>query len=182
MREDTPAGGAAVPAPVEIGVSDTDLDIVRADFRRRRLGFRQPGLLVVGILLLVLGVLRLRSHGTGLELWSLYCGIVYIAGALFFMWRPPKNVPAFLPSRELQFSETGLGIRFIYGSARLNHYGWWRIKAIDDLGELFVLVPLFGSRIVFPKRDFPDGGREAWAFFSQHGGAGRTTSVTAGPV
>jgi len=106
MREDTPAGGAAVPAPVEIGVSDTDLDIVRADFRRRRLGFRQPGLLVVGILLLVLGVLRLRSHGTGLELWSLYCGIVYIAGALFFMWRPPKNVPAFLPSRELQFSET----------------------------------------------------------------------------
>jgi len=71
------------------------------------------------------------------------------------MWRPPKNVPAFLPSRELQFSETGLGIRFIYGSARLNHYGWWRIKAIDDLGELFVLVPLFGSRIVFPKRDFP---------------------------
>ena len=50
------------------------------------------------------------------------------------------------------------------------------IRAIDDIGEVFVLVPKFGKRVVFPKRSFPDGGREAWAFFAAHGVAGRTAA------
>jgi hypothetical protein len=54
------------------------------------------------------------------------------------------------------------------------HYPWRKIRAIHDIGESFVLVPNFGKRLVFPKRSFPAGGREAGAFFTTHGVAGRT--------
>jgi hypothetical protein len=90
-------------------------------------------------------------------------------------------VPAVLRSSDLQFSETGLDFVVIFTGKGARQYSWSRIRSIDDIGECFVLVPKFGSRVVFPKRDFPDGGREAWAFFATHGVAGRTPPIATVP-
>lgn len=167
-----------VPAAVQLHVVDADVDSVRADFRWRRRRLSQPWMLVLGIPLVFMGLLRIREIHSVLDLWQLAFGVLYIG----FAWIPTKNAPAVLRSSELQFSDTGLDVVVIFTGKGARRYLWRQIRAIDDIGECFVLVPKFGTRAVFPKRDFPDGGREAWAFFEQHGVAGRTPSVTAAPV
>jgi hypothetical protein len=135
-------------------------------------------MLVLGILFVLIGLLRIREIHSLLDLWQFGVGLLYIAAA----WLPSKAAPPVLRSSELQFSDAGLDVVVIFTGKGARHYSWSRIRAVDDIGECFVLVPKFGARVVFPKRDFPDGGREAWAFFAARGVAGRTPSVAAVPV
>ncbi|MGH7716276.1 MAG: hypothetical protein ACREML_09805 [Vulcanimicrobiaceae bacterium] len=109
-----------------------------------------------------------RPH-TFLDLWSLYAGIIFIGSA----WFMAANVPASLRPTDLRFSEEGLAVDVAFERKPVRHYSWQAIRAINDIGESFVLVPKFGKRVVFPKRSFPDGGRKAWSFFAAHGVAGR---------
>jgi hypothetical protein len=135
-------------------------------------------MLILGVLFIAIGLLRIREIHSLLDLWQLAFGVLYIG----FAWVPTKSAPAVLRSSELQFSDTGLDVVVIFTGKGARHYSWGRIRAIDDIGECFVLVPKFGTRVVFPKRDFPDGGHEAWAFFAAHGVAGRTHPGAAVPA
>jgi hypothetical protein len=102
-------------------------------------------------------------------MWTRFC-LIFIAASL----RPDAKIPSAERSTVLQFSETGLDVDVAFQRNLPRHYSWRGIRAVNDIGEQFVLVPVFGKRLVFPKRSFPDGGREAWAFFAAHGVAGRT--------
>jgi hypothetical protein len=170
MHASAVAGGAPVPAPVQMYVHDRDVDAVQADFHRRRHGLVQLWVPIMGILLVTLGLVRMRSPHTALELWPLYIGIVYLGGTLLAVLRPAKSgIPLVLRPAELRFSETGIDVLGAFSGKPSHHYSWRGIRAINDIGEWFVLIPTFGTRVVIPKRDFSDGGREAWAFFAAHG-------------
>jgi hypothetical protein len=164
----------SVPAPVAIEVYDGDLEAMRADFRRSRHGVPRPWILGIGIVYLGLAVLKLVDHLGDWWFWAL-CGALFIlmstrAGARF----PPAVRPT-----GLRFSAAGLDVDVAFEKDPRRHYSWRGIRAIHDIGESFVLVPAFGKRLVFPKRSFPDGGREAWAFFAAHGVAGRVSQPQA---
>ena len=119
----------------------------------------------------------MRPH-TFWDLWSLYLGIVFIGGA----WFITANVPAALRPTDLRFPAGGLDVDVAFERTPFRHYSWRSIRAINDVGESFVLVSKFGKRMVFPKRSFPDGGREAWSFFAAHGVAGRAPSMRSVPA
>lgn len=161
----------AVPAPVALDVREVDLDEMRADYLRHCHGIPRPWMLVAGILYLVFAVAKLIAHrGDWVPDWWLWLGAVaFIAMST----RPGPQLPSVERATELRFSETGLDVDLAFAGNVPRNYPWRRIRAIHDTGTSFVLVPAFGKRIVFPKRSFPDGGREAEAFLDAHGIAGR---------
>lgn len=163
---------ASIPMPVGFEVYDADLEMVRADLRRRRFGLRDPAMFVLGLAFCVLGVLNLTIHDNfG---WAyLLVGCVQFA---FSMWGKMQS-PLVLRPLDLHFAEDGIEVDVAYHHQPLRHFSWSAIRALDDIGDAFVLVPKFGTRIVFPKRSFPDGGSDAWAFFTAHGVAGRMPSA-----
>ncbi len=164
----------SVPAPVDLDVREGDLDTMRADYLRHSHGVPRPWLFSIGILDLALSVAKLARHQGDWWFYALTGAILIVismrAGAGF----PPAERPT-----ELRFSTDGLDVDVDVAFARdlPRHYPWRRIRAIHDIGESFVLVPTYGKRLVFPKRSFPDGGREAAAFFAAHGVIGRKPAV-----
>jgi hypothetical protein len=160
---------ASVPAPVDLDANDFDLEAMRADFRQHCHGVYRPWFFGLGILYVALGVFDVVDHRAIWWSWGLF-GLLLIAVSL----RPDAKIPSAERSTVLQFSESGLDVDVAFQRTPSRHYSWRGIRAINDIGEHFVLVPVFGKRLVFPKRSFPDGGHEAWAFFAAHGVAGRT--------
>jgi hypothetical protein len=157
-----------VPAPLALEVYERDLDAMRADYLRHCHGVPRPWIFGIGILYLVLAGAKVADHRGDWWFWAL-------SGALFIVMstRAGAGFPSAERSTELRFSADGLDVDVAFARDPLRHYAWRRIRKIHDIGEAFVLVPAFGKRLVFPKRSFPDGGREAWAFFAAHGVAGR---------
>jgi hypothetical protein len=99
-------------------------------------------------------------------------GVLFIVGST----RAGAQFPPSVRPTGLHFTADGLDLDVAFEKNPRRRYSWREIRRIDDIGEVFVLVPKFGRRVVFPKRSFPDGGREAWAFFTEHDvtGASRT--------
>ena len=157
----------AVPAPVDLDVREVDLEDMRSDYLRHCHGIPRPWMLGVGMMYLALPILKLIAHrGDWWQDWWLWLGaIAFIAMST----RPGPQIPSVERATELRFSEAGLDVDIAFAGNIPRHYPWRRIRAIHDIGASFVLVPRFGKRIVFPKRSFPDGGREAWAFLTAHG-------------
>jgi hypothetical protein len=162
----------AVPAAVELDVRESDLDAMRADYLRHAHGVPRPWIGWIGVLNLVLSVAKVARHQNDWWFWAV-AGVLFI----FMSLRAGANVPSAERVTELHFSDTGLDADVAFAPNRLRHYAWRNIRAIHDTGEAFVLVPSFGKRLVFPKRAFPDGGREAGAFFAAHGVVGRRAAV-----
>jgi hypothetical protein len=165
------------PAPVDLDVNDVDFEAMRADYRQHCHGVQRPWFLGLGIAYVALGVFGVVGHRPLWWMWTLF-GLAFIALSL----RPNAKIPSAERSTVLRFSETGLDVDVAFQGNSPRHYSWRGIRAINDIGEQFVLVPRwFGKRLIFPKRSFPDGGREAWSFFAAHGVAGRTPPVAAVP-
>jgi hypothetical protein len=160
-----------VPAPVDLDVREVDLDEMRADYLQHCHGIPRPWMFVAGMMYLALAVVKLIAHPSDwAQDWWLWVGAVAF---LVFSTRPGPQFPSVERANRLHFSEAGLDVDMAVAGNVARHYPWQRIRAIHDTGSSFVLVPQFGRRIVFPKRSFPDGGREAEAFFAAHGVAGR---------
>ena len=157
-----------VPEPVALDVTDGDLAAMRADFWRRSRGVPRPWFLGIGIAYLVLGLYDVVTHRDLWWFWAL-AGLLLMLGST----RAGKGFPPAARPTELRFSENGLDFDVVREKTPQLHYTWRGIRSIDDIGDAFVLVPQFGKRIVLPKRSFPDGGREAQAFFTAHGVTGR---------
>jgi hypothetical protein len=161
-----------VPAPVDFDVGEADLDAMRADYLRHAHGVPRPWLFWIGILDLALSVAKVARHQGDWWFYAMTGAILIVlamrAGAGF----PPAERPT-----ELRFSAGGLDVDVAFARAGPRHYPWSSIRVIHDIGESFVLVPRYGKRLVFPKRSFPDGGREAAAFFAAHGIVGRRPAV-----
>lgn len=163
---------ASIPAPVDLDVKDFDLEAMRADFRQHCHGVYRPWFFGLGILYVALGMFDVVEHRAIWWMWGLF-GLAFIAVSL----RPDAKIPSAERSTVVQFSETGLDVDVAFQRTLPRHYSWSGIRAINDIGEQFVLVPVFGKRVVFPKRSFPDGGREAAAFFTAYGVAGRRPAI-----
>jgi hypothetical protein len=163
------SGRMDVPAPVDLDVNDFDFEAMRADYRQHCHGVQLPWFFGLGIAYIALGLFGVVAHRPLWWVWTL-SGLIFIAMSM----RPNAKIPSAERSTVLQFSETGLDVDVAFQRNPSRHFSWRGIRAINDIGEHFVLVPMFGKRLVFPKRSFPDGGREAWAFFAAHGVAGRT--------
>jgi hypothetical protein len=157
----------SVPASVDLDVREVDLVDMRADYLRHCHGVPRPWMLAAGIMYLCVAVLNLAVHRA--DWWIWLGGVAFIV----LSTRAGAQFPSAERATVLSFSDTGLDVDVAFQRAPPRHYSWRRIRAIHDIGESFVLVPMFGKRIVFPKRSFPDGGREAEAFFAAHGVAGR---------
>jgi len=166
---DTSTGGVSVPAPIALDVYESDLDAMRADFRRHA-RVPRPWMLGIGIAYLGLALLQARSHRSEWWFWAA-CGALFI---IMSTRAGPQFPPAVRPTG-LHFTAAGLDLDVAFEKNPRRHYSWREIRAIHDIGEAFVLVPKFGRRVVFPKRSFPDDGREAWAFFAAHGVTARTS-------
>lgn len=156
----------AVPAPLALDVHEGDVDAMRADFRRHH-RVPRPWLLGVGIADLGLALLQANAQRSEWWFWT-------ASGALFiiFSTRAGANFPSAVRPTGLHFTADGLDLDVAFEPDPRRHYSWREIRRIDDIGAAFVLVPSFGKRVVFPKRAFSDGGREAWAFFAAHGVTG----------
>lgn len=159
-----------IPAPLALDVYDRDVDAMRADFRQHH-RVPRPWMFGLGIVYLALAGAKVAGHFGDWWFWALI-GVLSIvtstrAGAEF----PPSVRPT-----GLHFTAGGLDLDVAFEKNPRRHYSWREIRRIDDIGEVFVLVPKFGRRVVFPKRSFPDGGLEAWTFVTEHGvtGARRT--------
>ena len=165
-------GPGAVPDPVAFEVHESDLDAMRADYLWHCHGIPRPWILGVGIAYLLLAAANLARHDGGWWFWVLLGALSLITST-----QAGPGFPAAERATQVRFSTRGLDVAIAFGGEELRHYSWRRIRAIHDIGEAFVLVPAFGKRLVFPKRAFPDGGREAAAFFAAHGIAGRRPAV-----
>jgi hypothetical protein len=90
----------------------------------------------------------------------------------------------FLRPTDLRFSDEGLDFDVAFAPPSNRYYPWRWIRRIEDIGDSFVIVTRLYKRIVLPKRSFPDGGSEAWAFIIAHGVTGRVSAspVTAAPA
>ena len=161
-----------VPTPVSIELYDRDVDAMQADYLRHCHGVPRPWAFWVGIAYLVFAVAKVARHQDDWWFWALLAAI-----SLIMSTRAGAEFPSTERPTELRFSADGLDVDVAFARDQPWHFSWRRIRAIHDIGESFVLVPAFGKRLVFPKRSFPDGGREAWAFFAAHGVAGRTPAV-----
>jgi hypothetical protein len=168
MPAGTAGAASPVPAPVAVEVYDSDLEAMRADFRRHCHGVPRPWILGIGIVYLGLAVLKLVDRAGDWWFWAL-CGALFI----LMSTRAGAQFPPAVRTTGLRFSADGLDVDVAFEKNPRRHYSWRGIRAINDIGDSFVLVPAFGRRLVFPKRSFSDGGREAWAFFAAHGVAGR---------
>ncbi len=162
-----------IPDPVAVDANEFDAEIVRADYRAHH-RVPRPGLAVAGAGFLVLALLNWMRHWPFSHYWWLLLfGVAYIAMSM----RAGKGFPSVVLPSGLHFSGTGIDLDVPFVKDPRRHYSWHGIR-IDDIGEVFVLVPSFGKRVVIPKRSFPDGGREAWAFFTANHVAGRTPLAT----
>lgn len=159
----------SVPAPVDLDVREDDLDAMRADYLRHAHGVPRPWLFWIGVLDLVLSVAKIARHQGDWWFYALTGALLVVFAMRAGVGFPPADRPT-----ELRFSAAGLDVDVASARAGPHHFPWRRIRAIHDIGESFVLVPTYGKRLVFPKRSFPDGGREAAAFFAAHGVVGRT--------
>jgi hypothetical protein len=167
MPEIASAGVRAVPSPLPFEVYDTDLERAREAYWRGRVGIRKIPAFVIGIVFLLLTVLNFIGHRV--DWWiTLLTGCAFIALSL----RPDPNEPPLLRPIELRFGDDGIDVDVAYAQPPSRHYAWNKLRAIEDIGEALVLIPTFGTRVVFPKRNFPDGGSEALSFFAAHGIAG----------
>jgi hypothetical protein len=155
-----------VPAPLALEVYDRDVDAMRADFRQQH-RVPYPWLLAVGIVALVLAVAKGVEHAGDWWFWTLM-GVFYIVSST----RARADFPPSVRPTGLHFTADGLDLDVAFEKNPRRRYSWREIRRIDDIGEVFVLVPKFGRRVVLPKRSFPDGGREAWAFIAAHGVTG----------
>lgn len=164
-----------VPEPVELDVRESDLDAMRSDYLRHCHGVPRPWIGWIGVLNLVLSGAKVARQQNDWWFWAV-AGVLFI----FMSLRAGANFPSAERVTELHFSDTGLDVDVAFAPNRLRHHSWRNIRAIHDIGESFVLVPSFGKRLVFPKRAFPDGGREAAAFFAVHGVVGRRPAVQVG--
>jgi hypothetical protein len=117
---------------------------------------------------LVLSLLQANDHRSAWWFWGASGAFMVISSMRTRTDRPQSVRPT-----GLHFTSNGLDLDVAFERDPRRHYSWREIRRIDDIGEVFVLVPKFGRRVVFPKRSFPDGGREAWAFFTEHGVRGR---------
>jgi hypothetical protein len=162
-----------VPAPIHIELRDADIEAMRADFRRHSHGIQRPWIFGIGIAYLGLALLNVKDHRGDWWVWALG-GVLFIVMGI----RPDPKFPSSVRTTGLRFSAAGLDVDVVMEMYPRRHYSWRGIRAINDIGESFVLVPTFGKRVVFPKRTFPDGGREASAFFAAHGVTGRHITST----
>jgi hypothetical protein len=162
-----------VPAPVALDVNDADIDAMRAEYRRRS-RVPRPAFLIIGIAYVGLGIADWLGHRGPAWFWVV-CGVILMAFSLY----AGKDFPSSVRPTGLHFSEDGLDLDVAFEKNPRRHYSWGQIRTIDDIGESFVLVPKYGKRAVLTKRSFPDGGNEAWAFFTAHGVSGRRPSVAA---
>lgn len=156
----------AVPAPLALEVYDGDVDAMRADYRRHHRVLR-PWLLAVGIAALGLAAVKGAGHVGDWWFWTLM-GAFYVVSST----RAGADFPPAVRPTGLHFTSDGLDLDVAFEKNPRRRYSWREIRRIDDIGEVFVLVPTFGRRVVLPKRSFPDGGREAWAFIAEHGVTG----------
>jgi hypothetical protein len=160
----------SVPPPLALDVYDRDVDAMRSDFRRHH-RVPRPWFFGLGIVTLGLAAAKVAGHYGDWWFWAL-TGVLYIV----ISTRADANFPPSVRPTGVRFSAAGLDLDVAFEKNPRRHYSWREIRRINDIGEVFVLVPKFGRRVVFPKRSFPDDGREAWAFFTEHGvtGASRT--------
>ena len=142
-----------------VDANEFDAEAMRADYLAHCRHLPRPWLAAAGVGYLIVGLLGWMRHGQ-YWYWVVF-GLVWIAMGFY----PGKAFPeAVLPSG-VRFSATGIDVDVPFMKDPRRHYSWRRIRWIDDIGESFVLVPSWGKRVVIPKRSFPDGGHEAWAFF-----------------
>jgi hypothetical protein len=157
-----------IPDPVALDVNEFDVEAMRADYLAHCHGVPRPWLAAIGVFFLVLALLDWARH---LTYWYLLLfGVAYIA----FSTRAGKDFPTAVRPSGVRFSAEGIDVDVPFVKDPRRHYSWRGIRRIDDIGEAFVLVPTFGHRVILPKRSFPDGGHEAWAFFVANRVAGRT--------
>jgi hypothetical protein len=158
-----------IPDPVALDANEFDAETMRADYRANH-RIARPGFAVCGVGFLILALLAWARHWPLSQYWwQLFFGVGYIAMSLW----AGKGFPAAVLPSGMRFSATGLDFDVPFMKNPRRHYSW-RGMRIDDIGEVFVLVPFFGARVVIPKRSFPDGGHEAWAFFTANHVARRT--------
>lgn len=144
--------------------------------QRQRHGVANPALFVLGVLFLLLELAPLTWHGAVrwemVALGPLYIALSFVSGTRF---------GGALRPTDLRFSDDGLDFDVAFAPPSNRYYRWRLMRRIEDIGDSFVIVTRLYKRIVLPKRSFPDGGREAWAFIVAHGVTGRasTSSVTA---
>lgn len=156
-----------IPDPVALDTNEFDVEVMRADYLAHCHRVPRPWLAASGVCYLIVGLLGWMRHGQ-YWYWVLF-GLAWIAMSLY----PGKAFPQAVMPSGVRFSATGLDVDVPFVKDPRRHYSWRGIRRIDDIGEAFVLVPLFGKRVVMPKRSFPDAGHEAWAFFTANGVAGR---------
>lgn len=137
---------------------------MRADYLRRCHGVPRPWIFWVGIADLVLAAVKIVRHDGD---WWFYALIAI--GFVFLSTRAGAQFPPAVRPTALHFTDRGLDVDVAFERDPRRHYSWRGIRSLDDAGDVFVLVPTFGRRLVFPKRSFADGGREAAAFFAAHG-------------
>ena len=176
MPEIASAGVRAVPSPLRFEVYDADLERARKAFWRGRVGIRKIPAFAIGIVFTLLTVVNFIDHR--IDWWvTLITACCFIALSL----RPDPNEPPLLRPIELHFSDDGLDIDVAYAQPPVRHYAWNKLRAVEDIGEAFVLIPTFGTRVVFPKRNVPDGGSEALSFFAAHGLKAPSSQARDGP-
>jgi len=107
------------------------------------------------ILYVALGVFGVVAHRPLWWMWTLF-GLAFFGVRCGPMPRSPQ-----LSARRFAVFGDGARRRCCVPAKSAAALFVRGIRAINDIGEQFVLVPAFGKRLVFPKRSFPDGGREA---------------------
>jgi hypothetical protein len=145
--------------------------------QRQRHGVASPAFLVLGVLFVLLSAAPIVWH-RGVSWVPLTVGVGYIAVA--FMGG--AQFASTLRPTDLRFSDDGLDFDVAFAPPSNRYYPWRLIRRIEDVGDSFMIVISRRKRIVLPKRSFPDGGHEAWAFIAAHGVAVRAPQLQIAPA
>lgn len=172
MGEGACAGVTPIPAPVQLSVTDEDVHRMWRAVQIQRHGISRIWCLVCAALSLIVfgleAVLSIMAHRV-LNPWALASSL----SLMYSSFQPLTSTAGSPRPTDVAFSEDGLTIEVAFSAPYVRHFPWSALRRIDNLGDAFMVVPKFKKPFVLPKRSFPDGGREAQAFFDAHGVQGR---------
>jgi hypothetical protein len=162
----------SVPAPVHFERADFASTTARPP--RRGFPRARPVFFIAGACYVVAAGVKYAVHQPEGPVFLVCAAMFFVVG-----WMAGPGAAAPLHADELRFSDDGLEVDLAASPPSPRRYPWSAIRVIDDTDIAFVLIPVRGARVMFPKKSFPDGGVEARAFFGAHGVAGGNAPVRA---